>query len=57
MHYIMSFAYYYPLFMAYVWMIGGVYYRFHWESINGDSYKEPPKLTEYPGVKYFIALF
>ncbi|MCB1742471.1 MAG: poly-beta-1,6 N-acetyl-D-glucosamine synthase [Gammaproteobacteria bacterium] len=25
-----EYAFYYPLFMAYVWMVGGVYYHWHW---------------------------
>ena len=28
---ILEFAFYYPLFMAYLWMVGGVYYYLHWE--------------------------
>lgn len=57
MYYITSFAYYYPLFMAYVWMIGGVYYRFHWEHVGGKSYLEPPELDEYPGVSILLPCF
>ena len=26
-----EFALIYPLFMAYLWMAGGIYYFFHWE--------------------------
>ena len=57
MHYIFSFAFYYPLFMAYVWMIGAVYYRFHWEHAAGNSYLEPPELKSYPGVSILLPCF
>jgi biofilm PGA synthesis N-glycosyltransferase PgaC len=48
--YLLAFAYYYPLFMSYLWMCGGIYYRFHWECAGGDNYQEPPHLDHYPGV-------
>lgn len=56
-NYALSFAYYYPLFMAYVWMIGAIYYRFHWENVGGKSYLEPPKLNEYPGVSILLPCY
>ena len=46
--YILFFAYYYPLFMAYVWMCGGVYYRFHWENEGGEYFDDPKPLSESP---------
>ena len=49
-----DFAYYYPLFMAYLWMIGGLYYRFHWEGENGKHYDEPPELDHYPPVTLLV---
>lgn len=52
-----SFAFYYPLFMAYVWMIGAIYYRFHWEHKGGRSYSEPPELNSYPGVSVLLPCF
>lgn len=52
-----SFAFYYPLFMAYVWMIGAIYYRFHWEHPGGRSYSEPPELNSYPGVSILLPCF
>lgn len=52
-----SFAFYYPLFMAYVWMIGAIYYRFHWEHAGGRSYSEPPELNSYPGVSVLLPCF
>lgn len=49
-----DFAYYYPLFMAYLWMIGGLYYRFHWEGKDGKNYDEPPELDHYPPVTLLV---
>lgn len=57
MELILSFAFYYPLFMAYVWMIGAIYYRFHWEHAGGSSYLEPSELKSYPGVSILLPCF
>ena len=51
----LSFAYYYPLFMSYVWMCGALYYRFHWERTN--RYDNPPKLENYPPVTILVPCF
>lgn len=51
---LMDFAFYYPLFMAYLWMIGGIYYFFHWEKKNGLDHTRPPILDEYPPVSIII---
>lgn len=55
--YLMSFAYYYPLFMAFVWMIGAIYYRFHWEKIDGLDYTKPPRFDEYPPVSILLPCY
>lgn len=49
-----SFAFYYPLFMAYLWMIGALYYYFHWERNAGRRIDQPPVLPEYPGVSFLV---
>ncbi len=52
---LLAFAYYYPLFMSYVWICGGLYYRYHWErSVAGDG---PPQLKSYPGVSILVPCF
>lgn len=51
---LLHFAFYYPLFMAYVWMIGGVYYYFHWEKKGGRSHDAPPPLPHYPPVSIIV---
>lgn len=52
---LLAFAYYYPLFMSYVWMCGGLYYRWHWE--RGERIDEPPRLKEYPPVSILVPCF
>lgn len=51
---LLGFSFYYPLFMAYLWMVGGIYYYFHWERRDRDSYHKPPKLPEYPAVSIIV---
>ncbi len=48
-----DFAFYYPLFMAYLWMVGGVYYYFHWER-KDKGFEYPPALEEYPPVSIIV---
>ncbi len=49
-----EFALIYPLFMAYLWMTGGIYYYFHWEKAGKESVDAPPALAEYPGVSVIV---
>jgi biofilm PGA synthesis N-glycosyltransferase PgaC len=49
-----EFALIYPLFMAYLWMVGGIYYYFHWERAEGKHIDQPPPLPEYPGVTVIV---
>jgi len=49
-----SFVFYYPLFMAFLWMFGAIYYRLHWENIGGKDYTKPQKLAEYPFVSMLV---
>lgn len=53
----LAFAYYYPLFMSYLWMCGGIYYRFHWEDEGDRAYSDPPPLTSYPKISVLIPCF
>lgn len=52
---LLAFAYYYPLFMSYVWICGGIYYRFHWE--RGSAYDKPPALGRHPGVSILVPCY
>lgn len=51
---LLNLAFFYPLFMAFVWMIGGVYYYFHWERPEGRPTDDPPELPEYPPVSILV---
>ena len=55
--FLLDFAYYYPLFIACVWMIGAVYYRFHWETSKSKDYRKPPVLSNYPGVSILLPCY
>lgn len=49
-----GFTYFYPLFMAYLWMTGAVIYYFRWERPLGRDVRHPPKLENWPGVSVLI---
>ncbi len=51
---ILSFAFYYPFFMAFFWMIGGLYYRCHWENITGRRPDNPPVMDYEPPVSLLV---
>ena len=52
-----GFIYYYPLFMAYVWMFGALifYFRFEWR--NTGNAEHLPELKEYPPVSILIPCY
>jgi biofilm PGA synthesis N-glycosyltransferase PgaC len=51
------FIYYYPLFMAYIWMFGAIifYFRFEWRQ-HGNS-EHLPELSSYPPVSVLIPCY
>ena len=49
-----EFALIYPLFMAYLWMVGGIAYYYHWENRGRQAVSDPPPLEEYPGVSVIV---
>ena len=49
-----DFAFYYPLFMAYLWVSGAVYYFFYREKVEKRPVDDPPELDEYPGVTFIV---
>jgi biofilm PGA synthesis N-glycosyltransferase PgaC len=51
---LLDFSFYYPLFMAYLWMTGGVFYYFHWERREQRRHDQPPLLPEYPPVSVIL---
>lgn len=53
---LLGFAFYYPLFMAYLWMAGALYYYFTKE-YKEPLFFEPPTLPEYPKVSVLVPCF
>ena len=53
-NFLQEFALIYPLFMAYLWMLGGVYYYYHWEGGGKTQVNQPPLLENYPGVSVIV---
>jgi biofilm PGA synthesis N-glycosyltransferase PgaC len=53
---LLDFAFYYPLFMAYLWMAGALYFYFRKER-NEPLYNNPPPLAEYPHVSVLVPCF
>ncbi len=53
----LDFVFYYPLFMAYLWMIGGIYYYLHRERKETHAVDDPPPLEEAPFVSILIPCF
>jgi biofilm PGA synthesis N-glycosyltransferase PgaC len=51
---ISGFIFYYPLAMAYVWMMGAILYHVLWERRDGDTFDDLPKLAEYPPVSILV---
>jgi biofilm PGA synthesis N-glycosyltransferase PgaC len=51
---LLAFAFYYPLFMAYLWMAGGIYYYFRWERTGGHTPEDPPGLPFHPPVSVIV---
>jgi len=48
-----EFCFYYPLFMSYLWMCGGLYYYFHYEC-HDPAPDQPPPLADYPPVSVLV---
>jgi len=51
------FVFYYPLLMAYVWMLGGIIYYLRWERNRGNVLSDLPELSEYPPVSILIPCY
>lgn len=48
-----GFTFYYPLFMSYLWMCGGLFYYFHYER-RDPAFDQPAPLPSYPGVSVLV---
>ncbi|MGD0961321.1 MAG: glycosyltransferase, partial [Methylomonas sp.] len=54
MDFLLDFSFYYPLFMAYLWMLGALIYYFHWEKNRLYTPGHAPVLDSYPGVSVIV---
>lgn len=55
-NFLLNFAYYYPLFMAFLWMIGATYYYFRWER-HHNQWDNPPRLEHAPPVSVIVPCY
>lgn len=53
-HGLLDFAFYYPLFMSYVWATGAIYYFFYREQTDHRRPDNPPPLTKTPPVSFLV---
>jgi len=53
---ILDFIFFYPLFMSFIWIIGGVYFYFHWERQSPGA-EQAPLLKTYPFISILIPCF
>jgi biofilm PGA synthesis N-glycosyltransferase PgaC len=53
-HGMLDFAFYYPLFMSYVWATGAIYYFFYREQSDHRRPDNPPPLRECPPVSFLV---
>ena len=52
--YMLSFSFYYPLFMSYVWMAGATQYYLRWEIKHHGQYHVLPELPSYPPISLIV---
>ncbi len=52
--FLLDFAFYYPLFMAYLWIIGALIYYIRWERKEGNGTTDIPVLSSYPPVSIIV---
>ncbi len=49
-----DFAFYYPMFMGYLWVTGAVYYFLYRERVEKRPISEPPELEDTPSVTFIV---
>jgi biofilm PGA synthesis N-glycosyltransferase PgaC len=54
--YLLQFVFLYPLFMSFLWMVGGIYFYYHWER-HGVRLTSPPRIENPPMVSILIPCF
>jgi biofilm PGA synthesis N-glycosyltransferase PgaC len=53
-NFLFFFTYFYPLFMAYLWIAGALVYYYRWEKPLGNNIADYPHLDEWPGVSILL---
>jgi biofilm PGA synthesis N-glycosyltransferase PgaC len=53
---LLQFVFLYPLFMSYLWIVGGLYFYYHWER-RGVRAAGPPKIENPPLVSILVPCF
>ena len=56
-HVIAGLLFYYPLVMAYIWMIGAIIFYLRWEMGRGDPVADLPELGHYPPVSILVPCY
>ncbi|MDH5546962.1 MAG: poly-beta-1,6-N-acetyl-D-glucosamine synthase [Gammaproteobacteria bacterium] len=54
---LLFYAFYYPLLMSYVWMIGALYYFFRWEWHKDNLRIPKPLLANFPSVSFVVPCY
>ncbi|MFI9652759.1 poly-beta-1,6-N-acetyl-D-glucosamine synthase [Guyparkeria halopsychrophila] len=54
---LLDFVFFYPLVMAWVWMIGGTWYFFRWERAKHGDMDHPPTIKDAPPCSIIIPCF
>ena len=54
--YMLDFIFLYPLFMSVMWILGGIYFYFHWER-GTPSPETTPTVSEYPFVSILVPCY
>ncbi len=52
-----QFIFYYPLFMAYLWMVGTLFYFKHWETGKEHRVENMPEMPEHPPVSIIVPCY
>jgi biofilm PGA synthesis N-glycosyltransferase PgaC len=52
-----NFAFFFPLFMAWIWITAGLWYHFHWERKSQGGPESPPPLPESPPCSILVPCF
>lgn len=54
--FLLDYIYFYPLFMSFIWIFGGIYFYFHWEK-NSPGPDVAPTLQDYPLISILIPCY